>query len=48
LNWGDAYFRTLILNALVWTAGGDVPPEGIASTLEPEDLKQNLDPKGKK
>jgi type 1 glutamine amidotransferase len=48
INWGDAYFRTLILNALVWTAGGEVPPEGIASTLDPEELKQNLDPKVKR
>ncbi len=48
INWGDSYFRTLILNALVWTAGGDVPAEGIVSTLEPEELKQNLDPKVKK
>ncbi len=45
LNWGDANFRTLVLNALVWTAKGDVPPDGIASTLDPEELKQNLDPK---
>ena len=48
LNWGDAYFRTLILNALVWTAGGEVPPEGVPSSVEPEELKENLDPKGKR
>ena len=48
LNWGDAYFRTLILNSLVWTAGLDVPAEGVQSMLDPEDLKKNLDPKGKK
>jgi len=45
INWGDEYFRKLILNALVWAAGGDVPPEGIASTVEPDELKKNLDPK---
>jgi hypothetical protein len=45
LNWGDAYFRTLVLNALVWTAKGEIPPEGIQSSLDSEDLKQNLDPK---
>lgn len=44
MNWGDEYFRKLILNALVWAAGGDVPPDGIASTVEPEELKKNLDP----
>ncbi len=47
LNWGDAYFRKLILNALVWAAHGEVPADGIASTLEPDDLKKNLDPKGR-
>jgi type 1 glutamine amidotransferase len=45
MNWGDLYFRTLILNALVWAAHGDVPPEGIQSMLTAEELGQNLDPK---
>jgi type 1 glutamine amidotransferase len=45
MNWGDLYFRTLILNALVWAAHGDVPPEGIQSMLSADELNQNLDPK---
>lgn len=46
-NWGDDYFRKIVLNALVWAAHGEVPPEGVASRVEPAALKQNLDPKGK-
>lgn len=48
INWGDDYFRKLILNALVWAAHGDVPADGVPSHVEPEELRQNLDPKGKK
>ena len=47
INWGDDYFRKLILNALVWAAHGEVPADGVPSTVAPEDLKKNLDPKGK-
>jgi hypothetical protein len=32
-NWSDDAFRTLALNAIVWTAGLDVPAEGIRSAL---------------
>jgi 3-keto-disaccharide hydrolase/Trehalose utilisation len=46
-NWGDDNFRKLVLNALVWTAKGDLPPEGIDSSVDPAELKENLDPKGK-
>lgn len=46
-NWGDDYFRKLILNALVWTAKGEVPPDGVTSSVEPAALKENLDPKRK-
>ena len=24
-------FRTLVLNAILWSAGGDVPPDGVPS-----------------
>ena len=34
-NWWIPEFRRLILNALVWTAGGEVPANGVSSTLEP-------------
>jgi type 1 glutamine amidotransferase len=44
-NWGNDNFRKLILNALVWTAKGDVPADGIASSVSPDELKQGLDPK---
>jgi hypothetical protein len=46
-NWANDNFRKVVLNALVWIAKIDVPPNGIDSTLTEEDLKQNLDPKGK-
>jgi len=44
-NWGDPNFRKLNLNALLWTAGLDVPEGGVASEVSPEELKANLDPK---
>jgi len=47
-NWGNDNFRKLVLNAILWTAKAEVPPEGVASTVTEEDLKQNLDPKGKR
>jgi hypothetical protein len=46
-NWGDENFRKVMLNGLVWLAKGDVPKDGIPSTVTEEDLKQNLDPKKK-
>jgi type 1 glutamine amidotransferase len=44
-NWGDDNFRRLMLNALAWTAGLDVPADGVASTLTADELVANLDPK---
>lgn len=44
-NWGDPNLRKAVLNALVWIAGGDVPPDGIASTVTQDQLARNLDPK---
>ncbi len=44
-NWGDDNFRKVILNALVWVSGLEVPPEGVASRLPAGALRQNLDPK---
>ena len=44
-NWSNDDFRRLMLNALVWTAGLDVPPEGIASAVTADDLAANLDDK---
>jgi len=43
-NWGNNNFRKLILNAIVWTAGLDVPADGVkAGTVTVEDLLQNHD-----
>ncbi|MDZ4818290.1 MAG: family 16 glycoside hydrolase [Planctomycetota bacterium] len=46
-NWGDDNCRKLFLNALVWTAKGEVPNGGIQSKVTEEELKANLDPKQK-
>jgi len=44
-NWANDDFRRMMLNALVWTAGLDVPTEGVASTVSDEDMVANLDDK---
>lgn len=44
-NWGDPNFRKLVLNAALWLAKVEVPEGGVESTVTPEELKQNLDPK---
>lgn len=39
-NWGDENVRKLILNAITWTAGAEVPAEGVSSeSLSEEDLR---------
>jgi hypothetical protein len=35
----------MMLNALVWTAGLEVPTEGVASGVTDEDMTANLDDK---
>ncbi len=47
-NWGNDDFRKTILNALVWSAKGEVPAGGIASSVTQADLDANLDPKPEK
>jgi type 1 glutamine amidotransferase len=47
-NWGNDDVRKLVLNAIVWAAKGSVPAEGVKSSVSTEQLKENLDPKGKK
>ena len=43
-NWGNPQFRKLILNAIVWTSGTDVPTNGVpAGTVTVDDLLQNHD-----
>ncbi len=44
-NWGNDAFRKVVLNAIVWIAKAEVPPQGIESTVIPEQLDANLDPK---
>lgn len=43
-NWGNPQFRKLILNAIVWTSGTDVPADGVpAGKVTVDDLLQNHD-----
>jgi len=43
-NWGHNQFRKLVLNAIVWTAHGEVPKAGVASKpLTTKDLMANQD-----
>lgn len=46
-NWGNDNARKLVLNAILWTAKMEVPPDGVKSTVTEEQLKANLDPKGR-
>jgi hypothetical protein len=46
-NWGNDNVRKLVLNAILWTAKVEVPSEGVPSHVTAEDLKQNLDAKGR-
>jgi hypothetical protein len=48
-NWAVDGFRTLVLNAIVWVAGMEVPSGGVRSTpLTDADLNANLDDKSPK
>jgi type 1 glutamine amidotransferase len=43
-NWGNNQFRKLILNAIAWTAGVEIPADGVpAGTVTVDDLLQNHD-----
>lgn len=47
-NWGDPNFRKIVLNAIVWCARGEVPPQGVqAQPFTLRQLEANLDPKPK-
>lgn len=47
-NWGLDDYRKLVLNAIVWVAGMEVPEGGVPSKpLTVEDLNANLDDKGR-
>ena len=47
-NWGNENYRKVILNALVWLCKMDVPTDGISSSITEDDLKQNMDEKGRR
>ncbi len=47
-NWANEDFRRLLLNALVWTSGLDVPTEGVQSAVTPDEMTANLDDKAPK
>jgi len=43
-NWANDGFRQLVLNAIVWVAGMDVPKDGVKSKpLTEDELNANLD-----
>jgi type 1 glutamine amidotransferase len=46
-NWGEANFRTLVLNSILWSAKLEVPSDGVKCPVSTEELAKNLDPKGK-
>ena len=46
-NWGNDDFRKLVLNGILWTAKADIPESGVKSSVTEDELKANLDPKGK-
>ena len=35
----------VVLNALLWICKTDVPPDGVASRVTEEEIRENLDPK---
>ena len=47
-NWGEANFRKVVLNAILWIAKAEVPPRGVERAVEPAELQKNLDEKGRK
>ena len=43
-NWGDDNFRKLVLNAITWATGDDVPAGGVqVSTVSQSELEENQD-----
>jgi hypothetical protein len=47
-NWGDPNQRKIFLNGLLWLAKVEVPAKGVEDHITAEDLKQNLDDKGRR
>ena len=44
-GWANDSQRTLVLNAIVWTAKAEVPAAGVVTKFSEEELKANLDKK---
>jgi type 1 glutamine amidotransferase len=42
-NWADPEFRRLVLNAIVWTAGVEIPEKGVISTVSATPAYQTID-----
>jgi hypothetical protein len=47
-NWGNESFRKVVANAILWIAKVPVPANGVECTVTPQDLEENLDPKGQR
>lgn len=45
--WGGPDYRKVVLNALLWIAGVEVPADGVNCTASPDEFKQYLDRKGR-
>jgi len=43
--WANDDFRHLVVNAILWSAKVEIPPQGAKAALDPKDLKCNLDDK---
>ena len=45
-NWANDDFHRLVVNAILWSAGVEIPSDGAkARMFDPEDIKRNLDRK---
>lgn len=44
-NWADENFRRLVVNAILWSAGVEVPSQGAPVALQPADINRHLDRK---
>jgi type 1 glutamine amidotransferase len=44
-NWGEPNQRRILVNALLWIAKVEVPPQGVVDNITADDLTRNLDDK---
>lgn len=44
-NWANENFRRLVVNAILWSAGVEVPKDGAKVEMAAEDINRNLDRK---